>query len=1089
MNAHEEPNILELKQPKNFLGRIADYFIQNFQMSVLVILLIVSVGIFGILTLPKESLPEIIFPAVNIQTLYLGAGPEDVEELVTDPIEKKLKDLDGVDEITSDSNFGFSFINVTYKEGVDIDQKKIELDNALREITFPEGVEDPKSFIFKTSEIPLMEISVAGPYSIFALTQLAEDIKDSVESVQGVESVEVFGGLKQEIQIVLNPVKMLELKISQNDILNALKGVNVSIPVGEADLNGVRYTLRVDESLSSITAVENTLIRSPSGTQVLLKDVARVLDTSEPVVSFNQTYVQDGTNETFSSVSLLVTRKASSDVVGASNSIKRLLDTQKGVLYPDDLKLTIVNDMSVNVSRDISNIQNSAVSGLIVVVIVLFLFIGIKEALIVSITIPLSLLGTMGVLNFFGITFNTFAVLGLIVALGLLVDNSIIVMENIDRLKKMGVGVRQAASVGTNQVAFPLLSSTLTTLAAFFPLAILPGILGDFISTIPITIMITLVVSLSVSLLITPAIASRILKDRHHKEPTPKNQLIKNSILVAVVAASSYYAFANNGEQVFLGIAGMLVFTLLIVIKLAGKAEISENSPGVLRYGKWMTAIVGSTKNKTIVILIGLLVFFSSLSVFFTGLLKVDFFPRSEPNSINMVVDPPGGVTLKDTAEITERVLNILRSNPNIAVINATVGGNEIDKATISAGFVAKSQMTESGFDVVEGIEAAIRKIPGAQVTVSGVAAGPPVGKPISLKLKGDNLEGAKELAESYADILNGLEGVYNVEVSAKQGVMQVYINIRELKAQTYGLTSLNIAQQLRGYISGVNATTLRIDGEDVNVVIKKDPSELIDLQNIKNLYVTSTTGDMIPLSSVVDFEEIDGISSIKRENQERVVTVSADLKQGYNVNDVIKLFDTQAETLAMPTGVRLDLGGDVEGIADNFLALFQSMILAVFLVFIILTVQFKSIAQPLAILTTVPMALIGVIWGLIITGNDFGFYAFMGIVALVGIAVNDAIVLIDYMNYLKKEGMALTETIVKAGMTRFNPVIATTLTTISGVLPLAFKDATYAQLSFALIFGLLVTTVMTLVFIPIVYSIIEAAKIKMMKATEGETI
>jgi HAE1 family hydrophobic/amphiphilic exporter-1 len=1089
MDQREERIVMELHQPKSFLGKIADYFIQNFQMSVLVILLIISVGIFGALTLPKESLPEIVFPAVNIQTLYLGAGPEDVEQLVTDPIEKKIKDLEGIDKIVSESNFGFSFVNVTYKEGIDINQKKIELDNALREINFPDGVNDPTTNIFKTSEIPLMEISVAGPYSIFTLTQLASDVADGVEGVRGVEGVEVFGGLKQEIQIILNPVKMLELKISQNDLTNALKGLNVSFPIGEADLNGVRYTLRVDESLTTIDQIKNVLIRSPSGTQVLLKDVAKVVDTSEPLVSFNQTYVQDGSNQTFSSVSLRVTRKASSDVIGASNGIKQLLEKQKGVLYPDDLKLTIVNDQAVNVTRDINNIQSSALSGLIVVVIVLFLFIGIKEAVIVSITIPLSLLGTMGILNFFNITFNTFAILGLIVALGLLVDNSIIVMENIDRLKKMGVTTREAASVGTNQVAFPLLSSTLTTVAAFFPLAILPGILGDFISTIPIVIIITLIVSLFVSILITPAIATRILKDRHHKHHSKKQTLLINVILVALVALASFYSFANNGEALLLGIIGMVFFTGLIILKLTSKKELTEESKSVVNYGILMRKIITSRRNKALVLLVGALIFVGSGSVFVTGLLKVDFFPRSEPNSVNLVVDPPGGVTLDDTARITERVLDLLRSNPNIAIINVTVGGNEIDRATISAELVPKSQLTESGFDVVDKIEKAIRLLPGAQITVTGVAAGPPVGKPIGLKLKGDDIEGARLVAESYAKILNGIDGVYNVEVSAKQGVMEVYLNVRELKAQTYGLTSLSIAQQLRGYISGSVATTIRVDGEEVNVVIKKDPKDLKDLQNIKNLYVTSNTGDMIPLSSVVDFEEIDGISSIRREQLERVIEVTADLKKGFNVNDVMMVFDEQSKDVSMPSGVRLDLGGDVEGIAENFIALFQSLILAVFLVFIILTIQFKSIAQPFAILTTVPMALIGVIWGLIITGNDFGFYAFMGMVALVGIAVNDAIVLIDYMNYLQGEGVNRIEAIVKAGMTRFNPVLATTLTTIAGVLPLGFKDATYAQLAFSLIFGLLVTTIMTLVFIPIVYSIIEAFKDKHMKRAEGETL
>lgn len=1078
---------IELHRPKNFLGKISDYFISNFQMAILVVLMLVTVGIFGALTLPKESLPEIVFPAITIQTIYFGAGPEDVESLVTDKIEKKIKDLEGIDNITSDSNFGFSFVTVTYKEGVNINQNKIELDNALREIDFPEGVQDPSSNIFKTSEIPLMEISVAGPYSIFTLTQLSEDIKDAIEGVKGVDSVDVYGGLSRQIQILLKPVKMIELGITQNDIQNAIKGLNVSVPIGEADLNGVRYTIRVDESLTTIDQIQNILVRTANGTQILLKSLAEVIDTSEPITSFNKTYVRDGSNQTFSSVSLQVTRKASSDVIGSSDSIKKLLETKKGILYPDDLKLTVVNDLSESVSKDIGNIQDSALSGLIVVIIVLFLFIGIKEALIVSITIPLSLLGTMGILNFFNITFNTFAILGLIVALGLLVDNSIIVMENIDRLKKLGFNVKEAASIGTNQVTFPLLASTSTTVAAFFPLAILPGILGDFISTIPITIIITLIVSLTVSILITPAIASRILKDGK-KKFSHKGSSIGKLILVAIVAGSSYYAFANNGRAILLGLTGMTFFTILIVIKLWSKKEITEESKFVQRYGKFIKSIVKSPKKKVLAIVIGIVVFFGSFSLFFIGALKVSFFPISEPNSVNLVVDPPGGTTLKDTEIITERVLKILRDNPNIAIINATIGGNEIDKAQISAAFVSKDELTESGFEVLEGIEGQIKKIPGAQITVSGVAAGPPVGKAIDINLMGEDIEGSKKLAETYAKALNEIEGVYNVDVSAKTGVMQYLINIREMKAQTYGLTSSSIAQQLRGCITGVTVTTIRSQREDVDVVIKKKEAILKDIQNIQNLYVTSSNGEKIPISSLVDFVEIAGLSSIKHDSGERIITISADLKKDFNVNDVVDIFKEKTSDDQIPKGIKVDFGGDVAGIQDNFISLFQSMILAIFLVFIILTIQFKSIAQPFIILTTIPMALIGVMWGLVLTGNDFGFYSFMGIVALVGIAVNDAIVLIDYMNYLRSEGIEKNEAIVKAGMTRFNPVFATTLTTISGVLPLAFKEATYAQLSFSIIFGLLVTTVITLVFIPIVYSIIEGYKEKYTKKIEGVT-
>ncbi len=535
-------SIEELSLSINPFGKIARLFIEQFQLTVLLVLLIISIGVVGLNSLPKESLPEIVFPAITIQTVFPGASPEDVETLVTEKIENKIKDFEDIETIESETGFGFSSVIVTYLESVDIDQKKIELDNALRELQFTDGVNEPEAFIFSTSEIPLMNISVAGDYDLSELTSIANDIKDEVEAVRGVDSVTINGEVEREIEIVLDELQMMKYDITFNQIRSAIQSKNFSAPIGELSLNGVRYNLRVDERYLNLTGIENTFIKN----NVYIKDVAEVLEGLAPINSFNKTFIRGENEEALPSLFLTVNRKINSDVIGTSEQIKSMLAETKGVLYPEDMTVYVSNDLAVNVDSDLDKIQSSALSGLMVVIIVLFLFIGFRESLIVSITIPLSLLGTLGMLSVFDITFNTFAVLGLIVALGLLVDNSIIVMENIDRLKKKGLTSAEASFYGTNQVGLPVTSATMTTVAAFFPLAILPGILGAFVSTIPITIIITIVVSLVVSIIVTPSLSSKILKVKHHGR-MPK--AIKVILSTAFVAGLSYLAFRGIGDD------------------------------------------------------------------------------------------------------------------------------------------------------------------------------------------------------------------------------------------------------------------------------------------------------------------------------------------------------------------------------------------------------------------------------------------------------------------------------------------------------------------------------------------------------------
>jgi HAE1 family hydrophobic/amphiphilic exporter-1 len=520
---------------------------------------------------------------------------------------------------------------------------------------------------------------------------------------------------------------------------------------------------------------------------------------------------------------------------------------------------------------------------------------------------------------------------------------------------------------------------------------------------------------------------------------------------------------------VMTGIFTVLMFLRMLFITDKG-LEASKLTQSYTILIGW---IVQKKRRAAAVLFLGFVVLIGSFSTIVTGILKISFFPKSEPTSFVINIDTPGGLTLYDTDLITKDVEDILQDINEITQFNTTVGGREIDSSKIS---VEIDTTSKNGFEILNDIETSLNSVSGANISIQTVATGPPVGKPIEIRILGDDLRLSDAFSKEIYGYLKAIQGVYNIESSVSTGVPEIVIDINENKGQAFGISPIQIANQLRGELSGIEVSTIRSNGSEIDIVLRKDVDLISDVSEIDNLFIATPVGNMLTLSSFSEKSIQNGVSNISRKDSERVITVTADLKNGYNINDVVAMLEAQIEA---PQGVTVKYSGDVEGIEQNFGNLFQSMILAVFLVFIILTLQFKSIGQPFIILTTLPMAFIGVIWGLIITGNEFGFYAFMGLVALIGIAVNDAIVLIDYINYLKKQGFDTIEGIKEAGKTRFNPVLATTLTTISGVLPLAFKESYYAQFSFSLIFGLMVTTVLTLIFIPTIYRLFSRKVVK----------
>jgi len=1034
-------NIKELNIKKNIIGKTAKLFVDRFELTVLLIGMITLLGIVSLIFLPKESLPEIVFPTLTVQTVYPGANPVDVEKLVTEPLESRLGSLDDVTDVSSSSNYGFSFITVSFEENVDIDKKKAELDGALSDVQLPDKALEPVSSTFNTSEIPLISLSLTGNYSLFDLTEYAEIVRTQLERVSGVDSVLIFGGSEREFQVSLNSEKLNEAKLTSDDVIRSLQGDNVSFPLGEVQLSEEQFTLRIDESFTGAQDIEKTIVVNNLGQAYFITDLGAVIDGNKAVTEFNRSYTKD--SGLGNSVFISVIRQNRSDVIGTSNNVKETVNNAVGTLIPSDLSVVISRDTAVQVQDDLNSIQSNALSGLLVVILVLFLFIGFRESIIVSITIPLTLLGTLSVLSFVGITLNTFAILGLIVALGLLVDNTIIVMENMDRLRNKGLSVKDAAISGTNQVGYPIASATLTTVAAFFPLAILPGIIGAFINTIPRTIIITLVTSLILAVSITPSVYHFVFKFFSKEKELNKWAQITAKIMKLIFAATlSIVAFAGKGVWIGVPIIATTFFVTALFIKefVANKGSETDSNWFIRGYQELMTDLTKSRLKMTFVILIAIGVLVSSTMLIANGSLKIAFFPETEPSSLQLQISTKPGTGLEETGNIISGIEEILIDQETVAQFNTTVGGNETNAGVINLDIKPEYD----GFDSVEEIRESLAQVTAAEITYQAQGAGgPPVGSPIEIKIVGNNLEANKILSDEYASVLAGLDGTYNIENSIKDGSSQLLFDIDEEKAKDYGLSTGFIAFSLNKLIDGEIATSVNQNGELIDVRVSLEDA---DVTNLDTLEITTPFGTAVTANEFITIRESVGISGVSRQDGNRVITLTSDLDQGFNASETLEIFQSRVEEIELPQGTTIDYGGESAGITESFGDLFRSMIIAIFLVFIILTVQFSSVKQPLAILMTIPMALIGVLYGLYITGNEFGFYAFMALVSLVGIAVNDAIVLIDYMNYLRKEGMPFFESIGEAVKTRFNPVLATTLTTIGGVLPLSFKNSYYAQ-------------------------------------------
>lgn len=1113
--------------------------------SVLILTFLIIVGgLLAYSTMPKELFPEVVMPQIYVRTVYPGNSPVDIENLITRPIENEIKPLKGIDELTSTSVQDNSIIIVKFTADVDVEDAlqdvKDAVDKAKSEL--PNDLDmDPMVMDVNMSEMPVMNINLSGDYSLDDLKEYAELLQDRMETISELSSVDIRGALEREININVDVNRMEQVEVSFNDIESAIGYENMTISGGDILMDGTRRTIRVSGEYQNMDQIMNTIVKAEFGNIIYLRDIAAVEDGYKD----RDSYARLGGDPV---VSLDVVKKSGENLLNATDQVFAILADAKKHNFPSDLKITITNDQSDQVRGQLLNLENNIYSGVILVVLVLLFFLGLRNALFVGIAIPLSMLLSFTILAAMGVTINMMVLFAMILALGMLVDNGIVTIENIYRLYSQGMSKMDAARYGVGEIAVPIISSTATTLAAFFPLLFWNSIMGEFMKYLPMTLIAVLGSSLIVGLVINPVFAALFMKKGESRKLDVKMLLITVGVEI-LISAGAYIGGMFSLGTVFATLAVLTVVNALVLRPVSYWFQdsflvvLEEWYLRTLRFSltSWRPfAFFGGT--------VALL--FASLALVAIVQPPVEFFPANDPKYINIFVEVATGTDIEKTNEsvldIEAEVNEIIE--PYMASVNSVVtnigsgstdprdgppAGETPNKAKITISFKPFEQREGiSSSTVMRALSENLKKRPGVILNVQKNREGPPAGKPINIEVSGEDFDKLIEVTEQLKGEIDkqNIPGVEGLKLDLETGKPELLVNIDRARARTFGLSTAQIGGTLRTALFGKEISKFKEGEDEYPIMLKLQDDYRYDVSQLLNQKITfrdMTTGRIkqVPISSVADISFSSSFGSVKRRDQNRTITIWSNVIEGYNATDINAQIQEQFADYSLPEGYTLRFTGENEEQQKAAAFLGKAFMIAIGLIVLILVSQFNSTIKPLIIIGSVAFSTIGVFLGIIATGATISvIMTGIGIVSLAGIVVNNAIVLIDYIDLTRArkreelgmpEGSTLPldlaiECIVEGGKTRLRPVLLTAITTVLGLLPLAtgmninfytlMSDfdpqiyfggdnvAFWGPMSWTVVYGLSFATFLTLVIVPVMYLLVERVIIAFKKPEVPET-
>ncbi len=1078
--------------------------------SVLVLtVIIIIMGLVSYVTVPKEATPEVVIPILFVSTTYPGVASNDMESLVTRPLEEELNTISDIKAITSVSGEGFSSINVEFRAGLDMNAalQKVRERVDLAKPKLPPDANDPRIIEINTSEFPIMQVNISGDYDLVRLREVAEDLQDELEQIPSILEVTLAGGLEREVQVDVDLAKLKFYGVAFKDVSEAISNENVTIPGGSIDVGSMKYLVRVPGEFTATEPIADLVIETRQGRAIYVRDVATV----DFGFKERETHARlDGSPV----VSLGIKKRSGENIIETAEAVNTVLARSEPA-WPPGTAVKITSDQAEFIKMMVSNLENSILSGLILVVTVLLFFMGVRNASFVGLAIPLSMLLSFTVMQLAGITMNMVVLFSLILALGMLVDNAIVVVENIYRFREMGYEKIEAAKLGTGEVAMPVIASTATTLAVFLPISLWPGIVGEFMKFLPYTLIITLSSSLFVGLVIMPAICSVWLEPEGALRP-PLTKAMRGVMILTAMAVFLWGLSINLLTTALLtGTFGFLYLANHYFFQPVGRWFMHSGLDWILRiYERQLRFALRhrlGMMNMAVLTLVGAVIAFEQLNV------GVEFFPEDiPPGDAYVQVEAPLGTNEAQTNDIVHRIekeLGYLAGKPDYESVLSTVGssssggfggGQGTNLASVIVHFQDFQYRRQSSVASVDQIKAMLTThIAGGEFAVETPEMGPPTGNDLNLEISGEDPDVLKSMGDDVVDILEK-SPIYNMldglESDMSDARPELKITVDREKAALWGLNTGDVGNTVRSAINGSEASKYRDGKEEYDIIVRLAKQYREDLSTIGDLTVVNEQGVQIPISSIASWEVGQGSGDVNRKDLERVVTVSSAVRPGHNVNAVLaevrRVLSGFAK--ALPSGYDLSYTGQQEEQRESETFLGRSFLFALLLIGLILISQFDSVFIPLIILSSVILATVGVLVELIVFQKPFVIVMTgVGVISLAGVVVNNAIVLIDYVNTLReRDGLDQLESLVKGGMTRFRPVILTAITTVLGLLPLAvglnldfFKLYTdlapeiywggeqasmWGPMAWAVIFGLSFATFLTLTLVPVMISILD---------------
>ncbi|WP_019946552.1 efflux RND transporter permease subunit [Hymenobacter aerophilus] len=1090
----------------------------------IIALILTIMGIFAYVKLGKEKFPDIVIPRIIVATIYPGTSPTDIENLVTRQIEKEIKSVNGVKKISSTSNQDYCIVDVEFTSGVDVQYAKQLIKDAVDKASseLPNDLPSPPTVQeVNLSELPIMNINLAGNLPISQLKKYADDFQDKIEALPEITRVDIIGALDQQVNVDVDLNRLRASRLSFSDISAAIGRENVTISGGTVDVGNQKRAVRVAGQYVRAADIANIQMKNLNGSAVRLGDIATVTDGFKDRESFARL---DGKP----AVTLNVVKRQGENLIDASDKIKQIIDESEKTL-PGELTITVTGDTSNDTRVTLHDLINTIIIGFILVTLILMFFMGTTNALFVGLSVPLSMFLAFVLLPTFDFSLNMIVLFAFLLALGIVVDDAIVVIENTHRLlhEHPELTTPQAAKYAAGEVFIPVLAGTLTTVAPFVPLMFWPGIVGSFMFYLPVTLILTLMSSLIVAFIMNPVFAVSFMeREDHHLGEKPQWDR-PLSIGIGVMVGIAILGFLLGST--FLGSLMLTLAVLVILNRFVFVHLIAGFQTKVLpRFQHGYARLVGWAISWPKSIMLSMVVLFV-VSIFAVGARspKVDFFPKGDPKFIYTYLKMPVGtrVTVTDSvARILEkRIYSVIgKDNHDVesVITNVAIGAadpgeasaagtSQSNLAKVAVAFKEMSERTgPSTSKYMDEIREVVKGIPGTEISVDQESSGPPTGKPIAIEVAGDDYPTLIKLSKDVTRFIESknIGGIEQLRSNLEDRNPEIAVDINRTRANREGISTAQIGMEVRTAIYGTEASKFKTPDDEYPIQVRYAEPYRSDIDAILNSPLTfrDATGQVrqVPLASVADVNYGTTYGGIKRKDVKRVITISSNVLGGFTGPDVVRQIETSLRSFPVPSGYTVKMGGAQEDQKETSDFLGIAAAGAIGLIFLILVMQFNSISKPIIILTEIVFSIIGVLLGLAITGMNISIVMTgVGIIALAGIVVKNGILLVEFTDMLRSQGMPLREAIVLAGRTRLNPVILTATAATLGLIPLAIglnidfyelfnsgspnffiggESVTFwGPLAWTIIFGLVFATLITLIVVPVMYLMTESLKLR----------